>query len=116
MPRIITKQLAGLEDLALGNTTEVQSRKGSNETITQISAATLPYNLLLGITIKDVMDASATAAQLADITSAINTTAGLKAAGLKVWVTDAQKPVWAVGSVAASVWVDATGATAYTPV
>lgn len=57
---------------------------------------------------------SATTAQLADISSAINTIA--KWAGKMVWNTTTGLPVFATGSTAGSVWNDATGATAHTPV
>jgi hypothetical protein len=56
----------------------------------------------------------ATTAQLADITSPANT--NYKEAGGSIFNTTTSKPVWAVGSTAASVWVDATGSTVHTPV
>jgi fructose-specific component phosphotransferase system IIB-like protein len=56
----------------------------------------------------------ATAANLALIGATINTTA--KYAGKPVWVTDAQRMVWAATSAAGGVWKDGVNATVYTPV
>jgi hypothetical protein len=56
----------------------------------------------------------ATTTQLADITDAVNTVG--KEIGLSYFNTTTGLPVWAVGATAGSVWVDATGATAHTPV
>lgn len=58
--------------------------------------------------------ATATTAQLASITNAINTK--LKMTGARVFNTTTSRPVFAAGATAGSVWVDATGATAHTPV
>lgn len=58
---------------------------------------------------------TATTAELEDVTDAINTGAA-KVEGYMVFNTDTNKPVWAVGSTDGNVWVDATGATAHTPV
>lgn len=55
-----------------------------------------------------------TTAELAAIGNAINTIG--KYAGRFVFNATTSKPVWAVGTTAAAVWVDATGATAHTPV
>lgn len=57
---------------------------------------------------------TSTTAALAAIGNSINT-AG-KAVGAMIFNTTTSKPVWAVGSTAGSVWVDATGATVHTPV
>lgn len=62
---------------------------------------------------KDVAITSNTTS-LEDVTHAINTTD--KRTGLMVYNTTTNKPVWADGTTAGSVWVDATGATAHTPV
>lgn len=58
---------------------------------------------------------TATTTQLNDITDAINTSA-LKVAGYEVFNTTTGAPVWATGNADGSVWNDATGATANTPV
>ena len=79
--RQLTKQLGGVDDLTLGDSTEEQTRGGSKYTITQVSGATLPYSAAAGATIKAKIDAAqavadsaqtdATAAQ-ADATTALN--------------------------------------------
>ena len=51
---------------------------------------------------------------LADITHAINTTTA-KVAGYRVWNTTSNRPVYAVGTGAAALWVHADGVTAHTP-
>ena len=56
----------------------------------------------------------ATTAQLDSLESDVNTTG--KYQGKFIFNTSTNKPVYSVGSAAASVWVDATGATAHTPV
>ena len=58
---------------------------------------------------------TSTTAALAAVANAINTSAR-KEAGFMVFNTTTNKPVWAVGNTDASVWVDATGATAHTPI
>ncbi len=57
---------------------------------------------------------NATTAQLAAIADQINTVN--KVAGRMVFNTTTGKPVWSVGATAASVWNDATGTLAHTPV
>lgn len=57
---------------------------------------------------------TATTAQLADITHAINT--AYKFLGKQVFNTTLNKPVYATGSTAGSVWNDAVGVLAHTPV
>lgn len=52
---------------------------------------------------------------LEDATNEINTSA-FKEEGRMVFNTVTNKPVWATGDGASDVWVDATGATAHTPV
>lgn len=42
--RIVTKALAGAEDILLGVGTEVQSRRGADVSITKINAANFPYD------------------------------------------------------------------------
>lgn len=66
--------------------------------------------------IDDSLGASfiATTAQLNSLTSDVNVTG--KFLGKFIFNTSTSKPVYSVGSAAASVWVDATGATAHTPV
>jgi len=54
-------------------------------------------------------------ASFADVTHAVNTSP-LKQAGFMAWNSTTNKPIWAVGSDDNSLWVDATGATAHTPV
>ena len=56
----------------------------------------------------------ATTANLISLSSDVNTTG--KFAGREVFNTSTSKPVYAVGSAPASVWVDATGTTEHTPV
>jgi hypothetical protein len=58
---------------------------------------------------------SETTTNLASITAEINTSAS-KHAGQMVWNSTTGAPVWAAGAADGSVWVDATGATAHTPV
>lgn len=58
--------------------------------------------------------ATSTTAALASATNAINT--GGKVAGVLVFNTTTNKPVWATGSTATSTWVSADGTTAHTPV
>lgn len=58
---------------------------------------------------------TATTAELTDITDTVNTSI-LKRAGYQVFNSTTSKPVWSVGSADGSLWVDATGATAHTPV
>jgi hypothetical protein len=60
---------------------------------------------------RQISSASANFNALAD---SINTTG--KYAGKMVWSTSATRPVFAVGSTAANLWVYADGTTAYTPV
>lgn len=55
-----------------------------------------------------------TSANLEDVAAAINTSG--KFAGKQVFNVTTSKPVFAVGASAASVWADATGSTAHTPV
>lgn len=57
---------------------------------------------------------TSTSAALASITSSVN--AHGKVIGQVIYNTDTDRPVWASGTTAGSVWVDATGATAHTPV
>lgn len=58
---------------------------------------------------------TSTTAALAAIGNAINTAAE-KEAGFMVFNTTTGAPVWASGNTDGAVWVDATGATAHTPV
>ena len=58
---------------------------------------------------------SYTTAELEDVTHACNTSVA-KFAGSMVWNTTTSTPIWSVGSADADIWVDATGATAHTPV
>lgn len=59
-------------------------------------------------------DPEATSDKFTTASEAINATN--KTRGRCVYDATSGKPVWASGSAATSVWVDATGATAYTPV
>lgn len=54
-----------------------------------------------------------TTAEIEAVGGEVNTTH--KVTGLMIYNTTTNKPVWADGSSAASVWVDATGATAHSP-
>lgn len=56
-----------------------------------------------------------TTAQLVSITNNVNTSVN-KQEGTMVFNETTNRPVWAVGSADADVWVDATGATVHTPV
>jgi hypothetical protein len=56
-----------------------------------------------------------TTTQLEDVTHDVNTNAA-KVEGAVVFNTTTNKPVYAAGSADADVWVDATGATAHSPV
>lgn len=58
---------------------------------------------------------SATTANLADVTHAVNTM-DAKQAGLVMWNVDLVQPVWAAGDAAADLWVDAQGVTKHSPV
>ena len=58
--------------------------------------------------------ATATTTQLADISATINTSG--KYEGRCVFNINTNKPVWAAGAATSNVWLDATGATAHTPV
>jgi len=57
---------------------------------------------------------TATTALIADINNSINS-GGNKQEGQVIFNTTTNKPVYAAGSLAADVWVDATGSTAHTP-
>lgn len=61
------------------------------------------------------LNPTATTAELEALADARNTDAR-KVAGYQVFNTTTNKPVWAVGNATGDVWVDATGATAHTPV
>lgn len=68
----------------------------------------------IGVSIESTVSPVSTTALLASIASSINTTG--KYQGKPVFNTTTNIPVWAVGSLPGDVWVDATGATAHTPV
>ena len=57
----------------------------------------------------------ATATELADVASVVNTMV-YKKAGLMIWDDTSDRPVYAIHSVPSAVWNDAAGALAYTPV
>lgn len=61
-----------------------------------------------------VHDNTATTANLESLTAEINTVD--KYEGKHIFNSDTNKPLWASGSSANAVWVDATGSTAHTPV
>ena len=67
-----------------------------------------------GVTKRVVTDETDTTTNLASISATVNTSG--KYAGKCVFNTSTSKPVWAAGSTAGAVWVDATGSTAHTPV
>ena len=56
-----------------------------------------------------------TTTNLEDVTATVNTS-DRKVEGLMVFNETTNKPVWSVGASDNSVWVDATGSTAHTPV
>ena len=64
---------------------------------------------------KYIQNRTATTAQLADITHAVNTDAG-KIQGSVVYNTTTDNPVWAVGNADGSIWVNGIGTTVHTPV
>lgn len=114
MARVITKQLAGVEDLTLGNSTEVQSRNGVDLTITQVSAGSIPWRLSSGNSIKEHISNSYTQAELRDATHEVNTAD--KYLGRQTWDSTNSQPVWADGTDPTSVWVDGAGSILHTPV
>lgn len=66
------------------------------------------FELLAGSTVS-------TTAALVDVSNAINTVVSKKQ-GLMVWNSTTGAPVWSTGGADNSVWNDATGSTAHTPV
>ena len=62
--RELTKQLAGIEDLTLGNDTETQTRNGTEYVITKISGASLPNDTAGGSSIKEVTAVAQAAANV----------------------------------------------------
>ncbi len=91
-----------------GVTRTVASASGGLE----VKGLTASYERVL--TLRDASETSTTAA-LAAIGDAINTS-DEKEAGFSVFNTTTGLPVWALGNTDGAVWVDATGATAHTPV
>lgn len=88
---------------------------------TEVARINSDASLQMGSTPTTVLDPSRgirgrsyTSTELDAIGGAVNTTD--KAAGKMVWNSTVSKPVWAVGSTAASVWVDGAGTTINTPV
>jgi len=80
--RTITKSPAGIEDLTLGDSTENQTRNGTPYVVTQISGASLPFDVSPGPSIKETHDAHLVDPIDAHDASAIsydNTTSGLVA-------------------------------------
>lgn len=63
--RVLIKQLAGVEDLSVGNGTELQTRNGTDYSVTKVGGATLPYNAAGGISIKTAIDNAASNASTA---------------------------------------------------
>lgn len=112
--RTITKALAGKEDLLLGNETHTQSRAGVSVEVTGLSAESLPLDLSTSSTVKELLQLTATTAELEDETHSINTSE--KWIGKQVFNTTTGKPVYAVGTLAVDAWNDAVGALAHTPV
>jgi len=180
--RVITKQLAGEEDITFGTGTVTQSRGGSDRTITKVDKIhpvgnvsilqgdtidPLKFGKLMllchtvsndnggGLIYWDPTDTTSTddngtifvstfsgasgrwkrlftgpknvkmfggsgdgvtevTSNLASLSSDINTKG--KQTGVMYFNTTTGLPVWAAGSTPSSVWVDATGATAHTPV
>ena len=104
---------------------EIDAR-GTGDTIfliagTEVARINSDASFQMGSTPTTVLDPSRgvrgrsyTSTELNAIGGAVNTTD--KAAGKMVWNSTASKPVWAVGSTAASVWVDGAGTTINTPV
>jgi len=89
-------------------------------TVVAASGGATVNNALTGAGLERVLTASdgiatATTTELADITDAINTGAR-KVAGFEVFNTTTSIVVWAVGAADGSLWLNATGATAHTPV
>ena len=95
-------------DESAGETTFKTASGGSKGTALLLNnvQAAIPTNLHLP---------TETTTNLADITHAINTSAA-KVEGSIIFNTTSNQPVYAVGNADGDVWVDATGATAHTPV
>ena len=115
--REIVKQLAGAEDLLLGEGTVNQERFSGTRAMTKVGAASLPYDdrLPSDKSIKDMLElATATTAQLEDLAASINTTD--KSVARLVLNSTTEKVLRAKLATAAGVWVDLVGATVHTPV
>ena len=96
------------------NFTHVNTTDWNITGITSVQAGTVDVDFAV-ITGSYFNTPTSTTTALADITAAINTDAG-KVAGSMVFNTTSGAPVWAAGNADGSVWVDATGTTAHTPV
>jgi len=83
--------------------------------VTRSSGAPALVSFNAPINVPYLQTAVTTTTALADVSDAINTAAG-KVDGAMVFNTTTNKPVWAIGSAAADLWVDATGSTAHSPV
>ena len=79
--------------------------------VTTVNATAVLIN---GVAVDGTAPTSTTAA-LADVTDAVNTGAS-KVAGIMYFNTTTNKPTWSVGAADASLWVNADGTTAHTPV
>ncbi len=97
----ITRVKVALEDRTIGSTTETQTRSSGSQTVNQVNSS-------------DLGTKTASETDLLDATSAVNTVR--KTLGEMVWDSTNNKPLWAKGTTAVAVWVDATGATVHTPV
>jgi hypothetical protein len=107
-------------NLSHGANSRIQTENNSGTRITHVEfdpdadTANFTTGLQLnGLQMQAVVTETTT--NLIDNAHAINTSA-LKVAGYMVFNTTTSIPVWAAGSGDSDVWVDATGATAHTPV
>lgn len=110
---------AGMPAITLGYTSVADGHK--NEYVYRISSrpGTESVLALYGSGSTDWWESTngsstATTAQLDSLAATVNTTGKYK--GKQVFNSDTNKPVYALGSASNAQWVDATGATAHTPV
>ena len=115
--RVVTKQLAGAEDLLLGEGSVNQVRHGGTRAMTKLGAASVPYDdrLASDKSIKDMLELStATTAELESLAAAINTTD--KSVTRLILNATTERVLRAKLASAAGVWVDMDGNTIHTPV
>ena len=96
----INKAQIALEDIAIGSSSESQTRASGTKTVNQVNSS-------------DIGTKSASQVDLLDATSAVNTVR--KTLGEQVWDSTNNRPVWAQGTTATAVWGDSVGGTVHTP-